>query len=463
MAGVVLISLILATIILNAFASASQFSIVGYSPEDLASEGRLSELFEDWGSRYGKVYNGLGGERDRRLGIFKENLLYIDAHNRGNHSYWLGLNQFSDLSNEEFGARFFGLRPVDEYAAVHDGSNMQHDGLLSAVPDSIDWRQKGAVTAVKNQGNCGGCWAFSTTGAIEGINKIFSGDLISLSEQELLDCDTRVDNGCNGGLMQNAFQFIVENGGIDTESDYPYKAVQSFCDSNKKNARVVVIDGYKTIPGGDENTLKQAVATQPVSVAIEGAGANIQHYAGGVYTGPCGEKVNHGVLVVGYDSENALDYWIVKNSWGAAWGEAGYVRIRRNTGVTQGLCSINTLASYPVKTGPNPPNPGPSPPSPTAPEQMCDNYHSCPSSHTCCCSVLVGSWCLSWGCCSMQSAVCCPDHKHCCPGDHPICSTQQGFCLKNLQEKTGTKAYVSTPATFNWINFWKQLGRKVFI
>ncbi|KAJ7548190.1 hypothetical protein O6H91_07G001800 [Diphasiastrum complanatum] len=417
---------------------------------------------------HGKAYNGLSSspEKERRFNIFKQNLLYIDTHNRENYSYWLGLNQFSDLTNSEFRAQIFGLHVNDtdvDMQSAKLGSAIQQV-VVSRAPDWIDWRQTGAVTQVKDQGNCGGCWAFSATGAVEGINKIVTGDLISLSEQELLDCDTRVNHGCNGGLMPNAFQFIVENGGIDTETDYPYRALRSFCDTSKKGARVVLIDGYTMVPSSDEDALKQAVGSQPVSVAMEGAGASFQHYAGGIFTGPCGEKINHGVLVVGYGSENGLDYWIVKNSWGLSWGEAGYVRIQRNTGIARGLCSINTIPSYPVKSGPNPPTPGPTPPPPPAPEQMCDNYHSCPSSDTCCCSAPAGSLCLSWSCCHIQSAVCCPDHIHCCPGDFPVCSAdQQALCYKNSLENTSVNAYSTTPTKFNWVNFWQQLGHKIYI
>ncbi|XP_048231848.1 probable cysteine protease RD21B [Ricinus communis] len=146
------------------------------------------------------------------------------------------------------------------------------------LPENVDWREKGAVVPVKDQGQCGSCWAFSTVGAVEGINQIVTGELISLSEQELVDCDKSYNQGCNGGLMDYAFEFIINNGGIDTEEDYPYKASDNICDPNRKNAKVVTIDGYEDVPENDENSLKKAVAHQPVSVAIEAGGRAFQLY-----------------------------------------------------------------------------------------------------------------------------------------------------------------------------------------
>ncbi|KAJ7546186.1 hypothetical protein O6H91_08G029200 [Diphasiastrum complanatum] len=423
------------------------FSIIGYSPDDLQYDSKLCLLFEKWCIENGKVYdNGLATEKNRRFQIFKENLRIIHAHNLGNHSYWLGLNKFSDMTHEEFQAKLTGLK-VDKAVAMgrKDYSFFQDNQAdLKAIPSSLDWRQKGAVTPVKDQGSCGGCWAFSATGSVEGINKIVTGNLISVSEQELIDCDTRMDHGCEGGLMQNAFDFIVRNRGIDSEDDYPYKGSQGPCDRSKQNSRVVTIDGYKEVAANSDNALLQAVANQPVSVAIEAAGSAFQLYAGGVFTGSCGTQVNHGVLIVGYGTDGGLDYWIVKNSWGPAWGESGYIRMQRNAGQPGGLCSINTLPSYAVKRG----IPGPSPPTP--PPEMCDRFSRCPSSSTCCCRFQILRFCLSWGCCGMQSAVCCSDHVHCCPADHPICKQDAGLCLKDSKNLTGVNLMVGKPATFNF-------------
>ncbi|KDO84085.1 hypothetical protein CISIN_1g024783mg [Citrus sinensis] len=230
--------------------------------------------------------------------------------------------------------------------------------------------------------------------------------------------------------MDYAFEFIIDNGGIDTEEDYPYKAIDGSCDTYRKNAKVVTIDDYEDVPLNDEKALQKAVANQPVSVAIEGGGMAFQLYESGIFTGRCGTSLDHGVTAVGYGTENGADYWIVKNSWGSSWGEAGYIRMERNVaGTLTGKCGIAMEASYPIKKGQNPPNPGPSPPSPTKPPAVCDNYYSCPESNTCCCVFEYGNSCFAWGCCPLEAATCCDDHYSCCPHDYPICNVRAGTCL----------------------------------
>lgn len=200
----------------------------------------------------------------------------------------------------------------------------------------------------------GSCWAFSTVVGVEGINKIKTGQLVSLSEQELVDCES--DNeGCNGGLMEKAYDFIKRKGGITTERAYPYQARNELCDSEKMNAPVVKIDGHEMVPEDDEDALKKAVANQPVSVAIDASGMNMQFYSEGVFTGPCGTELDHGVAVVGYGTTlDGTKYWIVKNSWGSEWGEQGYIRMLRGDDHhhghgEEGICGIAKEASYPVK------------------------------------------------------------------------------------------------------------------
>ena len=155
---------------------------------------------------------------------------------------------------------------------------------------------------------------------------------------------------------------------------------------------------------------------------------SIFQYPQGIFSGKCGTALDHGVAAVGYGTENGVDYWIVRNSWGSSWGEGGYVRMQRNTESKTGMCGIAMEASYPIKTSPNPPNPGPSPPSPIKPPIVCDNYYSCEASTTCCCIFEYGNYCFAWGCCPLESASCCEDHYSCCPHDYPVCNVNEGTC-----------------------------------
>ncbi|CDP18637.1 unnamed protein product [Coffea canephora] len=221
---------------------------------------------------------------------------------------------------------------------------------VSAVPASMDWRKKGAVTGIKDQGQCGCCWAFSAVAAMEGIHQLKTGKLISLSEQELVDCDTAgEDEGCNGGLMDDAFTFIINNNGLTTEANYPYQAVDGTCNSNKEANHAAKITGYEDVPANNEAALLKAVANQPVSVAIDASGNGFQFYSSGVFAGDCGTELDHGVTAVGYGtSSDGTKYWLVKNSWGTGWGEKGYILMQRDIEAKEGLCGIAMQASYPT-------------------------------------------------------------------------------------------------------------------
>ncbi|CAG9860774.1 unnamed protein product [Phyllotreta striolata] len=286
-------------------------------------------------------------EETNRFQIFQDKLREIEEHNarydRGEVSYYLGINQFSDYTHEEYLAMLNLHKkgpspPPTSLFTIPEGVTL---------PDSIDWREKNVVAEVKNQGACGSCWAFSSTGGLEGQYALKRGKLVSLSEQNLLDCSDAYGNGnCSvGGLMTYAFNYVKDNG-INSEAAYPYEAKQGPCRYNAQES-IVHISGYEAIPK-DEISLKYAVGLNgPISVAVDFSHAG--GYAGGIYSdSSCSNKrddLNHGVLVVGYGSENGMDYWIIKNSWSANFGENGYIRWQRNA---NNLCGIVDDASRPL-------------------------------------------------------------------------------------------------------------------
>ncbi|CAL9232447.1 unnamed protein product [Arabidopsis halleri] len=312
-------------------------------------DAEASLIFESWMIKHGKVYGSVA-EKERRLTIFEDNLRFINNRNAENLSYRLGLTQFADLSLHEYGEICHGADPRPPRNHVFmTSSNRYKTSAGDVLPKSVDWRNDGAVTEVKDQGHCRSCWAFSTVGAVEGLNKIVTGELVTLSEQDLINCNQE-NNGCGGGKVETAYEFIMKNGGLGTDNDYPYKAVNGVCDGRlKKNNNNVMIDGFENLPANDEFALMKAVAHQPVTAVIDSSSREFQLYESGVFDGSCGTNLNHGVVVVGYGTENGRDYWLVKNSRGNTWGEAGYMKMARNIANPRGLCGIAMRASYPLK------------------------------------------------------------------------------------------------------------------
>ena len=278
-----------------------------------------------------------------RLAQFEKNLKKVNDHNAMNaDGETLGLTSLADWTDDEY-KKLLGYKDTRIGRAQYNPSNISVEDL----PDSVDWREKGAVTPVKNQGSCGSCWSFSATGSMEGRNQIKSGNLVSLSEQQLVDCSKDEGNmGCNGGLMDYAFKY-AEQTAMETEDQYPYTGRGGKCDTSKKGD--LVVKNFTDVTPKSPSALASALAEGPVSVAIDAGSFRFQLYHGGIMKSRCGTSLDHGVLAVGYGTEKGVDYWIVKNSWGSGWGEKGYFRMIREMDKENdpGHCGIQLSASYP--------------------------------------------------------------------------------------------------------------------
>jgi C1A family cysteine protease len=303
--------------------------------------------FEAWKTKYGKEYTAL--EETYRLTVWLENLAFVESHNAryraGLEDYEVEMNMFADMNIEEFGAKYLIRYPENQVTSKCTGPQAPAD----KIPDEANWTAKGAVTGVKNQGQCGSCWAFSSTGSLEGEHFRTTGELISFSEQQLVDCSKSYGNqGCNGGLMNLSF-FYVKDHGITLESKYSYHGTGGTCKYNEETDKAWTINDCTEVTGGSEKALLAAVAQQPVSVAIQANQAGFQLYKKGVFSGTCGHKLDHGVLAVGFglDKDSGKKYWDIKNSWGAGWGKNGHILLVRN-GDGNGQCGIQLAASFPI-------------------------------------------------------------------------------------------------------------------
>jgi len=309
--------------------------------------------FGEWTASQKKVFK-TREEFAMRRAIFNNNAAIVEAHNAkhaaGETTFTMALNDFADLTHEEFRARYTG----GFNGAAAKKNTAPHVASARALPATVDWTTKGAVTPIKNQGQCGSCWSFSTTGSVEGISFLKTGTLPSLSEQQLVDCASSTGNmGCQGGLMDDAFQWIINNGGIGSEASYPYIAGDGHCNTScgpcKKVASVATITSFTDIAQGDTD-LATAIVAQPVSVAVDASEGFWQFYSGGVMTNKCGTSLDHGVLAVGYGASGSSQYWLVKNSWGTSWGAAGYLWLGRGPQYgAAGQCGIFLSPSVPNK------------------------------------------------------------------------------------------------------------------
>ncbi|XP_020253343.1 ervatamin-B-like [Asparagus officinalis] len=309
----------------------------------------MKRKHELWMAEHGRVYKD-EVEKAARFEIFKDNVKYIEEFNNGGvYNYTLGVNEFADLTHEEFTETFINGVNEDSFRSSEYNTMISMEPQISSVPTSVDWRAKGAVTAVKHQGyTCGSCWAFATAAAIESLHKIKNGILYELSQQQLVDCAWAA-LGCRGGWPRESYTYIKDNGGLTTAANYPYNEVDNPCDVIKAKETVANISGFVSVTPRTEAALMEAVAKQPVTVVIDAKSKKFQFYKSGVFKGPCTDSLNHVVVVVGYGRVHpSSKYWIVRNSWGTSWGEGGYVRLEKDVGLPKGLCVVAALPTYPI-------------------------------------------------------------------------------------------------------------------
>jgi len=318
-----------------------------------ASEHLLEKEFYEFKQMHKKNYSTFE-EHEKRFEIYKANKIKIQAHNDAKRNWKMAMNQFGDMTGYEF-SLYVKRGAGGGYVPKKESERKVQYKKYNATCSSIDWVDRGMVTPVKNQGQCGSCWSFSTTGAIEGRAAIASGQLASISEQELVDCDMN-DSGCNGGLMDFGFEYVIGHKGLCSEVEYPYTSgsttKRGTCTSYNCDHRFDAITSYQDVPSENQVALESALCEGPVAIAIEADQSYFQFYSSGVLDGSgCGANLDHGVLLVGMGTDPTYgDYWRVKNSWGTRWGDAGYIRMCRNCGMNNGAgqCGLMKQPSYPV-------------------------------------------------------------------------------------------------------------------
>lgn len=303
--------------------------------------------FIEFQQKFNKAYENLE-ELEYRFDVFRQNFRNIIAHNLDkSQNFTMGVNQFTDLTAQEFKQLYAsGFKPLQSFGCS------SYSGHGSNLPSVIDWRQKGVVNPVRDQGQCGSCWAFASTANAESVWAIYSGQLLDLSEQYLVDCATGAgyyNMGCNGGQEDSAFKYMINNGQC-TDASYPYTSgtTKVAGDCHKCTSAGVHFSSCYDVLSKDQLALKSATSMHPVTVAIEADTRYFQSYSGGILTDPkCGTTLDHAVEIVGYGEENGQKYWTVRNSWGASWGENGYVRIARTDSTNDiGICGIAAQPSY---------------------------------------------------------------------------------------------------------------------